>query len=837
MFSSSDEAQLLRALSRNDALLFLGAGFSSGATNRLDQNLPNGPQLARGLWRLLRYDGDHDSTPLPQMFEAALQEGIPHQRLRTFLEERLLVTGAPSYYDNLSHVYWYRIYTTNIDNLVTFIYTRSRSQRLQVLAYPRSDIAERDQTLERIQSIHLNGALPCSIDDVTLSVNQYARRAGELSPLYDQFVRDYAVKPTIFIGTDLNEPLLWQHIEARERRGFGLREYRPRSFLIAPTISRPKRAQLKNFNVVPVEGTAKDFLRWLAAKTNVLPDKHDVLGVTTPSLINLLERVGRRPPGAPHLAGFSQAFHLVLPTSNVGEDRSFYLLGASPRWEDIYRDLDAPRHMTTEILAYVQEALDDSTNSFAQVVSILGSAGSGKSTILRRLGIMLSRAGRTTFLTNSETLPKLADISASLASFRTRCVLLLDNAEIALTRLSQLVEETRDMRYPPLFVLASRTNDFHQRAARLEATADIKEWTVPDLTEDEIIGVIQTLDKNGLLGKLQGLSQAARIEEFSVRADRQLLVAMREATKGKGFDEIIADEFNTLASIEVKHLYLCTALATEAGYRITTQQFVACGNHSAAQTLNILNRNLKGIVVPTGPKKDLLLLRHRLIAGYVLDKIATRSLLGTAYRKLLRVLAPEIQGQGRRGRNFGLYRELVHHQSMHRRFSATVDEARAVYDSIRGYVAEDLDYWLQYGLLELEFGHLELAENYLYQAESLYPRSNYVRNSIGQLTLQKAIEAGNVTEAMQLREEGSKLLQKQMDNSDSPYPYHIYGAKRLRWARKWLKERDGLRKELEHLREVMRRGRRRYGRNHRLRVLDKEVNEEYLWLATGETNR
>ena len=84
------------------------------------------------------------------------------------------------------------------------------------------------------------------------------------------------------------------------------------------------------------------------------------------------------------------------------------------------------------------------------------------------------------------------------------------------------------------------------------------------LTRPEVLGIISVLEKNGLLGKLQGMTNDQRVHEFEARehAGKQLLVAMREATKGSGFDTIIKDEFDALQEHGIKLLYLLIALAT-----------------------------------------------------------------------------------------------------------------------------------------------------------------------------------------------------------------------------------------------------------------------------------
>src|SRR5690606_18692099 len=101
---------------------------------------------------------------------------------------------------------------------------------------------------------------------------------------------------------------------------------------------------------------------------------------------------------------FGQSFHLVPTAMTVEGDRSFYLLGATPRWEDIFAELDAPREITAELLANIEEELDQDSPSL-RTWALLGTAGSGKSTVLRRLAVQLSRNGRLVFLTNSEELP------------------------------------------------------------------------------------------------------------------------------------------------------------------------------------------------------------------------------------------------------------------------------------------------------------------------------------------------------------------------------------------------------------------------------------------------
>ena len=823
MFAEADQQYLMRHLGRAGLVLFLGAGSSRDATNRLGERLPSGHGLAKEIWNVLGYDGDYDDTPLPQMYDALLSSGKPYQEIRNFLEDNLLCSHVPTEYSALTRPFWYRIYTTNCDDLVKLAYREVRRPRLAVLTYPHDDPAERDQSLATIQLIHLHGRLPCQPDEITFSLEQYGRSAARPQPLYAQFVRDYATRPVLFVGTKLDEQLLWQYVESRESRAPGVSEQRPKSFLVAPSVSPPKRQHLERYNIKAVEGDMRSLLDWLSGIASDLPDHKETLRITMPSLASLSSSPSTSSAHAKVTTAFAGSFTLV-PTDRAKRDqRSFYLLGASPHWEDLFANLDAPRTVTSELVEYVTQQL--SPDRPLTVSAILGSAGCGKSTILRRLGIHLAQAGRLVFLTNSESLPAPYLVRRYLDSLPEKAVLLFDNAEIALGAIPTLAKELRSCTHPPALVVASRTNDFDRIWSRGSAKLTIKEIEVPkSLDRSEIQNIISILEQHGLLGQLQGMTPPQRIQEFEGKASKQILVAMREATSGDGFNTIIKGEFESLVPNESKHLYLCAALATDAGYRLSKPEFVACARVPPSEALHLLARNLRDVVVSSGPGDDLLLLRHRLIAEHVIGHVVERTQLRIAYVSLLRALAPVVKGRQFRSRVFGLYRSLINHQQLYRRFENEIDEARAIYEALKSSFRSEAQFWLQYGSLELEGdgGELSLAENYLGQARSLDAGNAYILNTWGHLRLRQSREASNRGEAETLLREGSTILEERMAETQyqDAYAVHIYCSQRLRWARVWhYNDPSAMTDELQHLRQTIQEGVRSSPRRRRLKQL------------------
>ncbi len=837
MFEHGDEQYLLRAINRNQVTLFLGSGFSTLARNRLGKSLPTGFQLAEQLWSFLGYGDPFDpNSMLSELYEALLSSGKPVATIANFLESNLLATDVPHEYESLTRIFWSRIYTTNVDNVIEQIYARIRTPRLDMRSFPNDELPDRDALLDRIQAIHLHGRLPCDPDAVTFSLSQFARRATPHDHLYDHFVRDYASKTTVFIGTALNEPLLWQYIEIRKARHPDIGEERPKSFLISQSISPPKRQLLAAMNVVPVIGTTSDFLAWIAAKGSEIAPKDDVLKVSFPGLIELVAsiKLGNE-KDIRAVKEFGAHFH-TIPTDirNPTKGRSLFLLGATPKWEDILCDRDAPREISKRVIEEIEGRLLSAPNRVV-MASLLGSAGSGKSTLLRRVAIQLARAGHTCFLTNSESLVRFEDVALALTHIGKKAVLFFDNAETIVSLLPHLFRAMLTIDYPPICVIACRTNDFDRMLPRLPKEIVTLEFQMPNLSRDEIRGVINVLDRENLLGQLKGMNATQRIAEFENKANKQLLVAMREATSGRGFDEIIEDEYRSLTPPEAKLLYMCVALATEAGYRLTLQEYVGLSRVPPADCLSLLSRNLKDIVLRAGANDDLLMLRHRRIAEHMVNRAAPRDDLREAYFRLLGVLSSEIEGSTRRSRTFSLYKSLIHHHVVFRRFGENFDEARQVYDLLLSKFSKNAQFLLQYGSLEMEAGHLDVAQNYLEQAESLDPRNPFIANARGQLLLKKAISATSKAAAVELRDEGSDVLMANISDPelDDAYCYHIYCLLRLHWARKWC---EGLQEkliELERLRTIVTEAFRAFPLDRPISEIKLEIERDYFALATG----
>jgi hypothetical protein len=148
---------------------------------------------------------------------------------------------------------------------------------------------------------------------------------------------------------------------------------------------------------------------------------------------------------------------------------------------------------------------------------------------------------------------------------------------------------------------------------------------------------------------------------------------------------------------------------------------------------------------------------------------------------------------------------------------------------------------LQYGSLELEGkgGSLELAQNYLLQAESLRPKSVYVKNALANLYYKKSILTADKAESFSFREKGNDLMHEVLSDKsfDDAYTYHIYCKGNYNYVIEKIDNLDDMKKEFLNLKKVIQQGMDSHPLNKRLKQISQVINKAYLLTAvTGDYN-
>jgi hypothetical protein len=257
---------LVATVESGSAILFTGAGFSSGACSVDGAPLPDSAQMLDELWSLCFGSQERDDSTLCDLYDVALSR-MPDQ-LQAYIERRLRIGDAelPPYLARWFAAPWRRVYTLNVDDLELAISRQYELPRpLRSRSAPAASFAAAAVD-DGLPVIHLNGVAGGSASELTFSTLQYAARLCGRDPGYTALVEDLMQSPFVFAGTTLDEVVLWQHVEMK-RRSHGHDIARsPRSYLITPSLSRARRVLLESMGISwvrsTVEAVAEHLPRW-----------------------------------------------------------------------------------------------------------------------------------------------------------------------------------------------------------------------------------------------------------------------------------------------------------------------------------------------------------------------------------------------------------------------------------------------------------------------------------------------------------------------------------------------------------------------------------------------
>ncbi|MBL0341248.1 MAG: hypothetical protein IPP71_10120 [Bacteroidetes bacterium] len=561
----------------------------------------------------------------------------------------------------------------------------------------------------------------------------------------------------------------------------------------------------------------------------------ETLKLSRPSLFNALTSAKNK--SAEAINNFGICFKginddLLVANQSQSQNKKF-LIGASPQWQDIVNNLDAPRDITVTFIQEVKLAIQE---KHCSLFSIIGSAGSGKSTVLKRISLELSKLGFPVYFNYSEAIPKPEDIKDALNEFNRKCILVFDNAELVVYKLPQILEALEHCNYKPVIIISCRSIYLDFLNGDQDCIKQMRKYNLNILSDNEIYRVIDILTIHDLLGTLKNKSQAHKFKEFKDRSKSQLLVAMKEATTGKRFDDIIIDEYKKIVPTEAQFAVLCVAITTEAGFAISKQEYVGFALTEPNTALNFLDNTLRDIILTLGHNQERLIIRHRVIAEIIL-KNCDLDELKRAYLNVLTNLAHEINHYDFYSPKFNLYKNIINHKKIYKRFENNIQLARDIYESLKHYFRDDYQFWLQFGSLELEGkgGDLELAENYLSQAWALKNDHPIIRNTLCYFYFKKAQKVNTLNEAIECKEKGIELGSKISSNNlhNKIATYSILYLGRYNWAMRWSNYKEDLISELEEILEKIREGNKLYPNIKHLMSLESSFNGALIKCRIG----
>ena len=802
-------------LEQGFAVLFTGAGFSISAKNFSGGNVASTTELTKAYWDICYPGMPYDEvSELEDLFD---QARLQHQKKLVDVSRKLLSVdhkSMPEWYKSYYVLPWSTAYTLNIDDFPESI-NRAFSLGRKTHSISASKSFHKNKYVSdsnHLNVIHLNGALDDLPNDVTFSTTQYATRLTNEDPWYSALVSELISRCFVFVGTQLDEISLWKYIELRAQRGpRRIGERRHRSYLVVPELSRAKQARLSQFNIVWLPFTAEQFateilgeMRATWSKGSIAVDNR-LKGTQTEDNIILLNE-------------------LKINT----KEKTEYLFGEEPRWSDVHLGRVANRNIDKQLYRTVVKSMESDTHK--NVILFIGTPGSGKSSSIMLLASKLVAEGKRIGWVDRSIEISPWTILSTLRDDDKFDVLIIDDADIYGSNLSTLIRDIREVAPNLLIILEMRSYrvDNTINPTILGNPRPIEE-VMPPLTEHDINNILDVLIAEKREGKLKGVGRAECVRLFKDHANSELVVAMYEITTGLKFKDKMIEELDQLTGVQ-NFIYAIVATATANRFDLTKDEIMIAVGDMSNSTLNEIETLLRRRVLITTRSDELRIrARHRRIASIVLDHLREQGTVKAIINGLIIAATAKVhKGMKRSSRLFRLLRLFINHDRMYRMMD--LDEARELYSNWEGMLHWDYHYWLHRGALEVEWGILEHAENFLSQARGLTDDAPFVENEWAYLIFKKAIRSPGSLDATPYVEEATKILKGLVFSSKTlnPYSFHVLGSQGLAWSRRGIKVDSDRRIYLEDLLKILERGVQCYPQDEKLSSVCAAIKEEYL---------
>ena len=548
---------LLDRIRDGQAILFLGAAATYGAT-KADGSAPLSAQELSDALADRFLGGALKERDLAEVAEYSKSESSL-QDVQSFIAGQYSNLRPASFHAIIPTFRWHAIVTTNFDRIVEESY-RLAEQPLQrpIPIVKNGDIDGVGlQDAAKVPLVKLHGCLNHLSDPqipLILSTEEYARYRDHRDRVFDLFASWAATFPVIFCGYRINDPNI-QHIL------FNLGDLainRPTYAVVNKGLKDIDKRYWQSRRFVPESCTFETFLRHI---DNEIPVADRALSsARKPIKHPILRKVVRGEPSADLLSYLGGEVDYVsddMAVDNVlAED--FYR-GFGESWGPVVQQLDVERAVVQDVL--LEGVIERPTDELqTDLYLIHGHAGSGKSIALRRIAwdAAVHHAALTLWVRPEGSL-NVSAVRQICTLCEERVFVFVDEALPRIDEIKEFLRLSRHDRLPVTVIMAARTNEWNTLPDDTPALVT-NSFEMGPLQNREIRDLLKLLHKHACGGHLNELSEDDQFEYFRSTAERQLLVALHEATSGRPFEEIVVDEFNHVLPEEARQLYLdvCT---------------------------------------------------------------------------------------------------------------------------------------------------------------------------------------------------------------------------------------------------------------------------------------
>lgn len=597
MFTDTIASAVIPAVRAGRYSLLLGAGFSCSSTGPDGRNLPLGGPLRD---EVAAHFGLPNSYPLTRLTGA-----VPPDDLDQFLRRRMFGCHASAAAARIRSFLWSGIFSLNVDDVLQDVYRIKGSQEATFLTL--RDPYQQREDIGEVQIVQLHGSVRQPDHGYVFSAQAYAEAAASDFSWFKILVDLLQSRPFILLGCSFDEPDIEYYLARRAGLSASSGSVAP-SIFVNPAEDAVLRSTCERLGLVHVTRDSDSFLAELDRLSGDRPSASDLL-LTTDRRSMFTRPIDER--GARIF--FRQWTTVKEDELPIAAEELHLLAGVQPRWAHVVANQDVVRADTTSLVSEINTWVSNPARESGATL-LLSAAGEGKTCLMLRTALEVSRIGITPFYFSAPDERMVTEDAARiLRSLGRPVVLFIDDCAEHAYETADLLAQLTTESVPYFAVLAVRP----QRLPHLQNAFGAATWTekgLRSLSLGESTELARRLRSAGFMAG-RGLTDA----QVAARMQQSQLIAAIVTAGGSvaRFRDIIARESRGIANSDAARVYRTIAIAHYCGSIVRAPIVARAANVTSARLWELLRTELRGMVY-VGPDGESCTTRHRVVAEMVL---------------------------------------------------------------------------------------------------------------------------------------------------------------------------------------------------------------------------
>lgn len=702
-------------IAKGNVILFLGAGASCSSKNHHGDNLRMGNSLAEHMSR--HFSEPYGNESLKDVYSSI--RFIHKERVNDYFEDVMRYCRPSDSYIKLAQYAWRRIYTINIDDAFDRALSNNRVQDINVCSMA-SKYRIQDQTFSRLDYIKLHGSVDRLQEGVIFSPEEYADISSQEHHWYAMLPQDYTDSVFLFIGTNIDEPALLKVLNDFKLK---YKTEPGRHYLLIPSATTHQiNSLMSRYNVEHLPGKLEDFTNWLESEFPKPLASIDLFHANNPGLTDILSTVkpgeqtkkysSRELDVLTSVVLLNNSFFSKVPV-HAGQSIEYdFYTGVKPTWSDIKSKIPAE----LQVYQSFRDTVKNNIKENIHISVLIGQAGSGKTTVLMQIAESLSKEIDLPLYYYDNSAP-LDELIYALNGIHDRYVIFIDKLSNCIPQLLKIINEKK---LDSCFIVCTERKNIWKKTCESRCASYARTLDVEKITKSDALKILSKLELYGRWTRLASMTKDERLNEFMIHSNKQILIALLESTRGKGFKEIIEDDYNNLESPEERSLVNLVGLFTlhnNTGIKKGNAFNALLSLHPNCTPDSIFN-NLSGILYSSHGN---VYARHPVYIEHLFTHVTNKHHLAEAIVAIVRSFSaydvPYAKSLNKR--DYHVFKSILNYRFLRHRVSdknIIID----LFDTIGKQLENDGHYWLQYGLALKSYGLYEQAHDKLETSVSIY---------------------------------------------------------------------------------------------------------------------